>query len=182
MIGILKRVFSNIYRMLYCKLYPVKYARSLGVKVGENVRIYGANHHMFSTEPWLISIGNNVHITADVVFLTHDGGTLIIDRADLPYYVLTGDIEIGDNTYIGTRTIILPGVKIGSRCVIGAGSVVTKDIPDNSVAAGVPAKVISSIEQYIEKMKGAMRGENPRYYADPEYVVSLNPRRKSKRK
>ncbi|MEE3404785.1 MAG: DapH/DapD/GlmU-related protein, partial [Acutalibacteraceae bacterium] len=62
-----------------------------------------------------------------------------------------GKISIGDNVNIGWNVIILPGVTIGNNVVIRAGAVVTKDIPDNSVAAGVPAKVIETIEQYSEK-------------------------------
>ena len=60
---------------------------------------------------------------------------------------------MGDNVYIGVHTVILPGVKIGNNVIIGAGSVVTKDIPDNSVAAGTPARVIKSSQEYLEKAK-----------------------------
>jgi maltose O-acetyltransferase len=55
-------------------------------------------------------------------------------------------VIIGDDCWIGGGAIICPGVTIGNRCVIGAGSVVTKDIPDDSLAAGNPAKVIRKIE------------------------------------
>lgn len=58
-----------------------------------------------------------------------------------------GKIEIGDNVHIGWNTIIMPNVSIGNNCVIGAGAVVTKSIPDNSVAVGVPARVIESIDE-----------------------------------
>lgn len=60
-------------------------------------------------------------------------------------------IEVGNNVWIGGNVVVLPGVKIGDHCVIGAGSVVTKDIPDNSVAVGNPCKVIRKIEQKDEK-------------------------------
>ena len=56
-------------------------------------------------------------------------------------------ITIGDNCWFGANVTVMPGVKIGSGCVIGAGSVVTKDIPDNSLAIGVPARVIKEIDQ-----------------------------------
>jgi acetyltransferase-like isoleucine patch superfamily enzyme len=59
-----------------------------------------------------------------------------------------GRIRVGNNVFIGVHTIILPGVSIGDNVVIGAGSVVNKDIPDNVVAAGVPAKIIKNIEEY----------------------------------
>ena len=51
-------------------------------------------------------------------------------------------MHIGDDVWIGTNVIILPGVNIGSHCIIGAGAVVTKDVPDYAVVGGVPAKVI----------------------------------------
>ena len=51
-------------------------------------------------------------------------------------------MHIGDDVWIGTNVIILPGVNIGSHCIIGAGSVVTKDVPDYAIVGGVPAKVI----------------------------------------
>jgi acetyltransferase-like isoleucine patch superfamily enzyme len=60
---------------------------------------------------------------------------------------------VGDNVYFGIRTIVMPGVNIGSRCIIGAGSIVTKDIPSNSVAVGVPARVIKTTDEYLEQMK-----------------------------
>ncbi len=54
----------------------------------------------------------------------------------------TADIEVGHDVFIGMRALVLPGVHIGNWCIVGAGSVVTKDVPDHSVAAGNPAKVI----------------------------------------
>lgn len=131
---------------------PVGFARSLGVRVGNCVQFYGISRQMFGSEPWFISIGNNCYITAGVQFVNHDGGTLIL-RKEQPDLEWTAPIEVGDDVYIGIRTIILPGVKIGNRCVIGAGAVVTKDIPDNSVAAGVPAKVLCSTDDYMARMK-----------------------------
>ena len=70
----------------------------------------------------------------------------------------------------------MPGVTIGDNCIIGAGSIVTKDIPSGSVAAGVPARVISTTEKYSKKILSAMAGEDPRYYSDLNYMHSKNPR------
>jgi acetyltransferase-like isoleucine patch superfamily enzyme len=106
----------------------------------------------FGSEPWLVSIGSNVYITAGCQFVTHDGGTLIF-RSKIPDLELTAPITIGDNVYLGLNCTILPGVNIGDCCIIGAGSVVTKDVPSNSVAAGVPARVIKSTDQYLESAK-----------------------------
>ncbi len=108
----------------------------------------------FGSEPYLISIGNNVRITFGVKFITHDGGVWTLRKMGLLEDAdVFGKIEIGDNTNIGWNVLILPGVKIGRNCVIGAGSIVTKNIPDGSVVAGVPARVIESIEEYYEKVK-----------------------------
>lgn len=55
---------------------------------------------------------------------------------------ILGDVYIGDETFVGLNTFIVKPVTIGSNCIIGAGSIVTKDIPDNTVAAGNPCRVI----------------------------------------
>lgn len=123
-----------------------------GGQVGEGCSIY--SDVFFGSEPYLITIGNHVRVSYGVKFATHDGGvwTLrkmgILENADV-----FGPITVGDNTNIGWNVIILPGVNIGKNCVIGAGAVVTKDIPDNSVAVGVPARVIETVDEYYEKIK-----------------------------
>ena len=133
-------------------LDPVGYARSVGVRMGDNVVIYGMASRMFGSEPWMITLGSNVYLTAGVMFLTHDGGTLIL-RKEVPDLEWTAPITVGNDVYIGFRTMIMPGVKIGNRCIIGAGSIVTKDIPDNSVAAGVPCRVIKTTDEYLAQMR-----------------------------
>jgi acetyltransferase-like isoleucine patch superfamily enzyme len=145
LLGILKYLKNQVR----AKLDPSGYARSLGVRLGKNVNFYGMPPGMFSTEPWLITIGDNVHITAGCAFITHDGGTLIL-RKEVPDLELTARITVGNDVYIGVRTLIMPGVTIGNRCIIGAGSIVTRSIPDNSVAAGVPARVIKSTDEYLK--------------------------------
>lgn len=146
------RVIKYVFDFIICKLFPKLFLKKIGIKLGTNVNFYGINPGMFSTEPWLISIGNNVYITNGCQFITHDGGTLIL-RDEVPDLELTAPITIGDNVYIGLNVTILPGVNIGSRVIIGSGSIVTKDIPDNSVAAGVPARVIKTVDEYLEKAK-----------------------------
>ncbi|MET7375526.1 DapH/DapD/GlmU-related protein [Micromonospora arida] len=121
------------------------------------MRFYGVNRSMFGSEPWLITLGDNVYITAGVQFLTHDGGTLIL-RKEHPDLEWTAPISIGDDVYIGVRSIIMPGVRIGDRCIIGAGSVVTRDVPDGSVAAGVPARVLRSTDEYLAAMRAKSLG------------------------
>lgn len=106
----------------------------------------------WGSEPWIIDIGKNVHITDGCKFITHDGGTLIF-RHLVPDLEITKPIKVGNNVYIGNNVVILPGVTIGDNVVIGACSCVTKDIPSNSVVAGVPAKFIKSTSEYLEKLK-----------------------------
>jgi acetyltransferase-like isoleucine patch superfamily enzyme len=120
-----------------------------GIKIGENTRITGKNI-LFGSEPFLIEIGNDCIITGGVIFETHDGGIGLL-RKQHPGINHFGKIIIGNSVFIGNRAIIMPGVTIGDNVVIGAGSIVTKNIPSNSVAAGVPAKVIKSFEEYKEK-------------------------------
>lgn len=123
-----------------------------GGTVGTGTEIYP--DVFLGSEPYLISIGANCRITYGVKFATHDGGVWTLRKNGILIDAdVFGRIVIGDNTNIGWNAIIMPNVTIGKNCVIGAGAVVTKDIPDNSVAAGVPAKVIETLDQYREKVE-----------------------------
>jgi acetyltransferase-like isoleucine patch superfamily enzyme len=128
---------------------PDIYRKYYEIKIGKDCVFTGKNIS-FGSEPYLIEIGNRVRITADVKFETHDGGVGVF-RDEYPGINIYGKIIVGDNTFIGHNSIIMPGVTIGSNVVIGAGSVVTKDIPPNSVAVGIPAKVIMTIDKYKQK-------------------------------
>jgi acetyltransferase-like isoleucine patch superfamily enzyme len=152
MIRRLFNVVGYIVAQVRAKLWPNAYARSLGVKLGRNVRFYSMRPGMFSTEPWLIEFGDDVFVTAGCQFITHDGGTLIL-RKEIPDLEITAPIKIGNDVYIGLNATILPGVTIGNRVIIGAGSIVAKSIPDNSVAAGIPARVIKTVDEYLEGIK-----------------------------
>lgn len=147
----IRKFYRLLYKFVIERINPVKYAKKIGVNMPQSgVHIYG--HIMWSTEPWLISIGENVHLTDGIKFLTHDGGTLLY-RKFVPDLEITKPITIGNDVYIGNNVIILPGVSIGNNVVIGAGSIVSKNIPDNSVAVGIPARVIKSSEEYLDKIK-----------------------------
>lgn len=127
------------------------YYRSLGCKIGNNTRFTG--RLLLGSEPYLIEIGENCLI-AGCSFDTHDGGVKVLNS--LGYFGgkrmdKIGRIKIGNNCFIGKDARILEGVIIGDNCIIGAGSIVTKSILPNSVAAGIPAKVICTIEEYYKK-------------------------------
>lgn len=136
----IRKLFVTVYHTIYARLNHVKYARHIGVNIKGRLHIYGNPLRMFGTEPWCITLGDNVHITQEVLFVTHDGGTLLF-RDRQPDLEITKPIVVGDNVYIGVRSIIMPGVTIGNNVIIAAGSVVTKNISDNSVWGGGTSSV-----------------------------------------
>ena len=147
-----KGLFVSLFHLVFSRVNPQSYVRYLGVKVGKNVHFYSVKPGMFSTEPWLITIGDNVHITSGCQFITHDGGTLVLRKYD-PSLELTSPITIGNDVYIGMNTMIFPGVTVGDNVVVGAGSVISKSLPSGAVYAGVPARKIKSIEEYLSSVR-----------------------------
>lgn len=154
-----------------------QYLISKGAKIGKGTRL---NCHTlsFGTEPYLIEVGEDCLFAADIYLLTHDGGIKVLNSLD--YFNgqrmdKVGKIKIGNNVYIGTGAYVMPGVTIGNNCIIGANAVVTKDIPDNSVAVGMPAKVIKSIDEYYHNCKGdahptaSMKSEEKRKYYENKF-------------
>lgn len=120
-------------------------------EVGEN---FFYQPRKIPSDPELIKFHNNVVVTSDVVFMTHDITNIMLNNMSKNYYkYYSGCIEVMNNVFIGSGSIIFPNIKIGNNVIIGAGSIVTKDIPDNSVVAGNPAKVIETFDKYIEKRK-----------------------------
>ena len=144
------KLFTAPFKMIYASLYPVRYAKRLGVQMRGKVTIYGSSYSMFSAEPYLVTLGNNVFISIGASFVCHDGSTLPF-RRDIPDLELAGPISVGDDVFVGMGALILPNVKIGNRCVIGANSVVTKDVPDGHIVAGNPARVICTTDDFLER-------------------------------
>ncbi len=154
-----------------------KRLRKMGVKIGEGCEIY--DNVSWGSEPYMISIGNHVRITNGVRFITHDGGVWVLrgmggggnSFKDIDVF---GAINIGDNTHIGMNVIIMPNVTIGKNCIIGCGAVVTKDIPDNSVAVGVPARVIEDIQTYIDKNRHKFVNTKHMSYEEKKMYIEKN--------
>lgn len=115
----------------------------------------------FGTEPELLSFGNNDHIASGVKFVSHDITSFMFNYMykTHSYKKRTGKIILGNKVFVGSNTTLLYDVKIGDNVIIGAGSLVNKNIPSNSVAAGVPCKVIGSFEDYKTKIKNQQYGE-----------------------
>lgn len=149
---------ANIFRKIleYLRGEPQHLDKLIkrGLKVGKNFHRMGGVI-IDPSHCYHIMIGDNVTLAPRVHILAHDTST----------YMFLGktraaNVSVGNNVFVGAGTIILPGVHIGNRVIIGAGSIIAKDIPDNSVAAGNPAKVICLIDEYLEKEKAKMRLEN----------------------
>lgn len=145
--NMLKKVISRFKKAMN----PIQFWRAQGAVIGENCEI--GSSVSLGSEPYLITIGNHVRISAETSFFTHDGGCWVLRQMDheLADVDKFDKVVVGNNVHIGVKCLIMPGVTIGDNCVIGAGAVVTKDIPANSVAVGVPARVIETIEAYKEK-------------------------------
>jgi len=104
-------------------------------------------------DPYLLSLGNNVWLTAGCSLLCHDASVIMINQGRGGHLDAVGPIIIGDNCFLGNNTIVLPNVTIGKNTIVGAGSVVTKSIPDNTVWAGNPASQITDFKTYCEKIE-----------------------------
>ncbi len=125
------------------------YRKIRKIRIGKNTYIspkaYIDHHNSYSVE-----IGDNCYITRDCIILDHtqdkQGGPLKL-WGDIEY----GNVKIGNNVFIGVKSVIMPGVTIGDNVIIGAMSLVTKDIPSDSVAFGQPARVVKNIDEVISR-------------------------------
>ena len=137
---------------------PFSEAIKDGMTVGKNVTVMGGV--TFGSEPYLITLKDNVRISGRVTFITHDGGSFAFRyREQFKDVNRFGKIVVDEHTFIGSNSIIMPDVHIGKNCVVAAGAVVTKSIPDGHVVAGIPAKIICTTEEYAQKMKSKMPKE-----------------------
>lgn len=122
---------------------PVAFWRGKGATIGDDCRLIDCH---FGSEPYLVTLGDHVSAT-DVAFITHDGG-LWVFRGEWPEADLIAPVTVGSNVFLGSGVLILPGVTIGDDVVVGARSVVTRDLPSGVVAAGAPAKPLRTLDEY----------------------------------
>lgn len=142
----IKNIIKNILERLRGEPQLEKLKRD-GLTIGEHFQ-YGKYCFFDPSHCFLISIGDDVTFSTRVRLLAHDAST-----KKLFGYTKIGRVIIGNHVFIGAEVIVLPGVIIGDNSIVGAGSVVSKNVEPNSVYAGVPAKRICSVGEYIEKMK-----------------------------
>ena len=162
----------NVLRRLYYQIarggvLPIEELRKRGMTIGKNCFIgTSAIDYNFAH---LITIGDNVTVSA-ARLLCHDAST-----KNILGYSRVGRIDIGNNVFVGAEAVILPNVTIGDCVIVGAGTVVSRDIPSNSVVVGSPARIISTFDDYIEKNKRLME-TNPvysNYSRNPDDILQM---------
>lgn len=125
-----------------------------GLVIGKNFNCMG-EVIIDPSHCWHIRIGDNVTLAPRVHILAHDAASKAFIN-----YTRVANVCVGDNVFIGAGTIVLPGVSIGNNVVIGAGSVVSRDIPDNVVALGNPARVVKTMDEYLDSERQKMTQGN----------------------
>lgn len=130
----------------------IKYYKGKGISIGDNCVFRSPGTTTIDImRPSLIKIGSNVDMNKNFTIMAHDFGHRVFLYKYGQFLSSSGRVTIGNNIYFGINVVILKNVTIGDNCIIGAGSIVTHDIPSNSVAVGVPCKVICSIDEYYAK-------------------------------
>lgn len=143
--NVLKMILKKLLKVDSPELQAMEYAEAHGFTHGVNFQ-YNSGYPIDGNWPWLISVGDNVTLASGVKLLAHDAST-----AKTGVHTKIGIVHIGSNVFIGANAIVLPNVRIGDNVVIGEGSVVTRDVPSDSVYAGNPAQLICSFDEYQKK-------------------------------
>jgi len=132
--------------------------------MGEEWATYLKNRHVFYaqgercsiqtnvlfTDPKHVRVGDNVHMTGCILF-GHDGAVQMLKKMTGLRLDSVGKVDIKDNVFIGHQAIIMPGVTIGPKAIVAAGALVNRDVPPNSIVGGVPAKVIGTVDDYLQR-------------------------------
>src|SRR5229473_1790444 len=139
--------------------------RALGMHIGQGVNL-PASTAIDTSHCFLISIGDWCGFGEQCLILAHDAQMdEFLDAA------LFAKVTIHESCHFGSRTVILPGVEVGPRTIVGSNSVVSKSLPPDSVCAGVPAKVISSLDDYLAGHRANMAAG--RQFPWPDYNIDV---------
>jgi maltose O-acetyltransferase len=144
----------------------VRRLRARGMRVGRNVIVYG--EVIFGEPAELVELGDNVGITDRCVVLTQVPLTALATGR-----TWTAPVRILENSIVMHGSCILPGVTIGPNAIVGAQSTVMEDVPPNSVAAGNPARVICSLQDWVAKKNKELE-EHPDRYGEPFGVTGVD--------
>lgn len=146
-----KKIYKFLRKHETLMQLNIEYYKSQGVEIGNNMRAFSI---LLTSEPQLLKFGSNITVSTNVTFLTHDNSVIKLFKDGTDVF---GKISIGDDCFIGSGTIILPGVELGKGTIVGAGSVVTKSFKDGEIIiAGNPAKKICTTEEYRNKIQSSV--------------------------
>jgi maltose O-acetyltransferase len=145
--------------------YHTDYLKKLGVKIGSSSAVLYPSY-VDGRWPYLLEIGNHVTISINTTILTHDAATAF--AGDM---VKIGRVIIHDHCFIGADCTILCNVQIGPNSIVGAGSVVSGDIPPNSVYAGNPAKFICTVDEFMQKHRMCVKDRS--FFKGAEFEHAL---------
>lgn len=144
------RFFLRIYHQSSSDRFR-GYLIKKGIVVGKGTHFDPKTSVIDISRPSLVTIGDNCYMNRNFTLLTHDWVTNVFIHKGLDFINSSGKVTIGNNVSFGQNVIVLKGVTIGDNSFIGAGSIVSKDIPANCIAVGSPCKPIMAIEEYHKK-------------------------------
>jgi maltose O-acetyltransferase len=173
MSALISNVIGKLYVWYHHRRLLKRWAgyRRLGMHLGKDVNIPWSTS-IDSSHCFLISIGDNCGFGENCTILAHDA----MPNEYLDASVI-GRVKIHESCHFGVNTIILPGVEIGPRCIIGSGSVVIKSIPPDTVAAGNPAKVLCTMDEFLAKHRERMKSV-PNFEFKKYDITVLTPERR----
>lgn len=150
-------IIGYVNHEFYMKLLN-KYLKKIGVNILGDAEFIANNVDIDGTDYSLITLGNKIVISKNVILLTHDfsnrvGLKSIGIKNEKEYEQIKEGITIGEHSFIGAGSIILPGTNIGKYSIIGAGAVIKGNIPDYSIVIGNPSKVVGDVRDYGKRFK-----------------------------